>query len=343
MRLSIIIPVYNAENYLVKCLESILEQDIEKNSFEVIIVDDGSLDDSHKIAKSYADIHQNIRLVNKQNGGVGSARNRGLDEAKGNYIYFIDPDDYLLPNVLNTLVNNAEANTLDIITFGSKPIVQSKENQVYSMVTEAPMSEVYKGEDYIANYKYKNEVWWYIIRSGFLNDVKVKFIEGRWMEDAIFTATIFLSAKRMAHMPVDGHRYVKVEGSAMTSKESNHYNKVIDDNRNAAFVIGELIGKLEVENKNSECINRLKVRQQSFVFFMMVRMLKSSMGFQQIKAIMESVSGTRAYPLDVFLSNKDYQGIAYSILVPLFNNKRVFYMLFILFNPLLRLKNAVRR
>lgn len=338
MKLSIIIPVYNVEKYISICLESLLNQDLNKKDYEILIINDGSTDRSKEIAEDYSRIHCNVRLYNQENGGVGSARNRGLDLAKGNFLYFLDPDDYVLPNVLKTLIEFAEEKDLDILTFISKQTTSS--NLTHSSPCETKsiiIDPIYRGQDYIANYNYRNEVWWYIIKREFIKDTEIKFIEDRWMEDAILTAELFLKANKIAHLHLDAHRHLVVEGSAMTSKEPSHYLRVIDDNRNAAIVFESLIEDLIEQKANRKCIERLRTRQQSFVFFMMVRMLKSTMNLEQVKIVMDSISNTNAYPLQQFYG-KDYKGLVYFILVKLFNNTPVFYSLFRGFNPLSKLK-----
>ena len=89
--LSIIIPIYNSEKYIEKCLKSICDQN--NSDWEILMIDDGSIDSSPRICKKYAELHSNFQLISKENGGVSSARNRGLDIAKGKFIFFLDSDD----------------------------------------------------------------------------------------------------------------------------------------------------------------------------------------------------------------------------------------------------------
>lgn len=103
-KLSIIVPVYNAEDYLDRCLISILEQNFA--SYEVILVDDGSTDSSSLICDRYSETDPRFRTIHKKNGGVSSARNAGLDLAKGEYVMFVDSDDALLPDALDVLFEN---------------------------------------------------------------------------------------------------------------------------------------------------------------------------------------------------------------------------------------------
>ena len=97
-RISIIVPVYNAEEYLSRCLDSILEQDM--TSYEVILVDDGSTDSSSLICDRYSATDPRFRTIHKPNGGVSSARNAGLNLAKGEYLMFVDSDDYIADDML---------------------------------------------------------------------------------------------------------------------------------------------------------------------------------------------------------------------------------------------------
>lgn len=337
MRLSIIIPVYNVENHIAGCLQSLLTQGLKTNEFEIIIINDGSTDNSIGIAKQFQLNNSNIFIFNKENGGVGSARNYGLDVSRGTYIYFIDPDDYLASNTFNSILNCIENSDLEVLTFLSKGTDETDLYKSATSINKEMRVSKNSGKDHIANGKYKNEVWWYIIKKEFLDKIGLRFIEGRWMEDAIFTANLLVKAKAVGHLSVDAHRHVRVKGSAMTSKEPDHYLKVIYDNANAALMFKPLIESIEENEVNRACLKRLKTRQQSFVFFLMVRMLKSTIKLKETKKIIASMHEIKAYPLNSFLG-KDYNGFIYTLLVRLFNIKSIYYLLFLICNPILRLK-----
>ncbi len=104
MKISVIVPIYNTEQYLSRCLDSIISQSF--TDFELLLIDDGSTDGSGIICDSYADRDRRIRVFHKENGGVSSARNLGIDKAQGEWLYFVDSDDELLPGGLSTLVDN---------------------------------------------------------------------------------------------------------------------------------------------------------------------------------------------------------------------------------------------
>ena len=110
--ISIIVPVYNVENYLEKCVHSILQQTFR--DFELILVDDGSTDSSGKLCDYFKDKDPRIHVIHRPNGGLSSARNSGLDIAKGDYIGFVDSDDYIAPDMYEFLLNKIKKENADI-------------------------------------------------------------------------------------------------------------------------------------------------------------------------------------------------------------------------------------
>ncbi len=111
--ISILVPVYNVEQYLPRCIESVLSQDFQ--DWEMILVDDGSSDKSPQICDEFAEKDSRIKVIHKQNGGLVEARQAGLDAAKGEYLMFLDSDDWLMPHAITTLYNYAELGDYDIV------------------------------------------------------------------------------------------------------------------------------------------------------------------------------------------------------------------------------------
>lgn len=99
-KLSIIVPVYNAEEYIEGCVNSLLKQDLSEQEYEIILINDGSTDNSPKLAQKLKEQNNNIVLLSQENKGQSVARNKGMDIAKGKYIMFVDADDKLYPNVI---------------------------------------------------------------------------------------------------------------------------------------------------------------------------------------------------------------------------------------------------
>ena len=191
MKLSVVIPCYNMELYLPECLNSLLDQDLDPADYEVIIVNDESKDRTLEIAQEYSKRHSNIKIIDKKNAGVGAARNSGFDLATGKYLYFLDPDDYLARNVIPRLLEIIEANDLDILTFKSHMFKKTASKDSSNIDEATNDVEVLDGISYVAKYKYKNEIWWFIGNREFMVQSGIRFIEGRWMEDAILCTEIY--------------------------------------------------------------------------------------------------------------------------------------------------------
>ena len=118
IKVSVIVPVYNVEQYLEECVDSLINQTLK--DIEILLIDDGSTDSSGEICDRYAQEYENIRVIHKKNGGLGDARNVGLSKAMGKYVYFIDSDDYLEVNALEMLYKEAAKDNLDVILFSAE-------------------------------------------------------------------------------------------------------------------------------------------------------------------------------------------------------------------------------
>lgn len=115
MILSVIIPIYNAEKYLQGCLESVYQQNLDQEDFEVIAINDGSIDGSFSILNAFQEKYSNLKIINTENKGVANARNLGLDIANGSYITFIDSDDQIFPDTLNFILKKLDRDNSDIL------------------------------------------------------------------------------------------------------------------------------------------------------------------------------------------------------------------------------------
>lgn len=138
MLVSVIVPVYNVERYLRECLESILAQTY--NELEVILVDDGSTDGSGKICDEYAEKYDHFSVIYKKNEGLGMARNTGLEHMRGDYVTFVDSDDYIEPTCIQTLMENLIKHQVDMCKGGSRRITNDKK----ILSEDAYIDEVYK-------------------------------------------------------------------------------------------------------------------------------------------------------------------------------------------------------
>lgn len=155
--LSIILPIYNVEQYLAQCLNSIYTQNVDEELFEVIAVIDGSPDESLKIAENYAQLHKNIIVINKDNGGVSSARNKGIELAKGEYIMFVDPDDTLMSDSLWQVMKKIKIHQADMFIFRSFNDGTKKER--FSWKDCFDENRCFSGEEVFKKWGIRGAVW----------------------------------------------------------------------------------------------------------------------------------------------------------------------------------------
>ena len=211
--ISIIVPIYNVGKYLPKCIESILNQTFK--NFELILVNDGSTDNSGVVCDDYAKKDTRIKIIHKSNGGVSSARNAGLYVAKGEYIGFVDPDDYIDKNMYEKLYRLCIDNNSDIaICRFNREIngkIQNKESteEIIELNNMEAMNELFKGNLYrfsLCNKLFSKKCF---------NDVL--FPEERIHEDLSTTYKLFDNSKKTVYINYCGYIYVRRENSILTS------------------------------------------------------------------------------------------------------------------------------
>ena len=209
----IIVPIYNVGKYLPKCIESILNQTFK--NFELILVNDGSTDNSGVVCDDYAKKDTRIKIIHKSNGGVSSARNAGLYVAKGEYIGFVDPDDYIDKNMYEKLYRLCIDNNSDIaICRFNREIngkIQNKESteEIIELNNMEAMNELFKGNLYrfsLCNKLFSKKCF---------NDVL--FPEERIHEDLSTTYKLFANSKKAVYINYCGYIYVRRENSILTS------------------------------------------------------------------------------------------------------------------------------
>lgn len=209
MLLSIIIPVYNIEEYIGECLDSLIQQNVDIGLYEVIAVDDGSTDNSGKILDEYAGKHENITVYHKSNGGVSSARNLALDCAKGEYIWFVDGDDLIAPNVLKEIFLNIKVNDFpDLMKVNVQAFTDGKEKPDFS-------SSALLGEGTV---EYSDWMFTWFINRKIIEKNNIRFDENvAFGEDDIFCVFVNQYVRTIAKFNKIVYFYRQREGSALHS------------------------------------------------------------------------------------------------------------------------------
>ena len=218
--ISIVVPVYNVSMYLRDCLETILRQTY--NNFELILVDDGSTDDSGKICEFYSSKDNRVSVIHQNNGGLSSARNAGIEVAQGSYITFVDSDDYLSVYYLQMLYeaivkNEAEISICDFksVAENNKPELEEKIKNKIDEVLLSPQNAIknvyldkYHGVDFVA--------WAKLYKTSLFKDAGISYPEGRLHEDTFTTYKLLYIAKKVVYIDVPLYFYRNREGSITT-------------------------------------------------------------------------------------------------------------------------------
>ena len=230
-KISIIVPVYNTEPYLARCIDSILSQSF--SDFELLLTDDGSTDGSGAICDAYAEKDGRVRVFHKENGGVSSARNVGLDNAIGEWVCFVDSDDELMPKGLQVMVGGI-SDDVDLVMAGYEicnkdgEMVYSIEKQVSEIIPNAlAVKEMYAPSDYW----YQGYIWGKLFRSSIVKSNSLGFaLDIFFNEDRLFVMQfICASGRSVLYTTIPVYKYFEREGSAMMSLKKGFNRKFVTD------------------------------------------------------------------------------------------------------------------
>ncbi|WP_434979764.1 glycosyltransferase family 2 protein [Daejeonia sp. YH14] len=333
MKLSIIIPVFNVASYLEQCISSIFAQKLDTSDYEILLINDGSTDESGEICDNLAIKYHNIKAFHQQNAGQSIARNLGLLKSKGEYIYFIDSDDYLTKGYLYQLLDQIEQNHLDFIGFGVRRTSERVYNEI--KIKEISLDIIGDGINIISKFNFNNGPWWYIFKKSILQDLK--FEEGRLCEDGLFTAQLLLRVKNGGITETVIYNYfVNHSSTVHIQNNSKQFLKLNEDMFFAARKFNFIISELPIKDKYySSAFKRLKDRQESYTFFGMVRFIRSQRKYNELKGYLINLSSLKypAYPIKVF---DGYRIKKNKVLIAIFNNKLLLYIL-VGFNRIFRI------
>lgn len=252
MQFSIIIPVYNVEKYIRKCLESIQAQTFQ--DFEVIVVNDGSPDHSQDIIDEFVADDSRFISMKKENGGLSDARNFGVKKATGEYILFVDSDDTIEPDLLKKLYEQIKRQPVDLIRFGINEMNECTKKEIQLKQISFPVCSgqaALKKMMLEANFSLE-PAWAYAYRKEFFIENKFEYAYGRIHEDFGLTPYILLKAQAVISIPYYGYDYMVRENSIMTNaKEAQMVKRMNDLLYHFDFLIDKL-SEVRVENETKQ-------------------------------------------------------------------------------------------
>lgn len=206
MVLSFIVPCFNVEGFLPFCLDSIYGNDLSESEFEVLCINDCSPDNSLSILNDYASKHANLRIVShSENKGLGGARNTGIEQAHGEYLWFIDADDIVNCSHISRVIQQCGSENLDVLAFNYNKI--SQEGSVLSDHTVFAETQILDGQSFVLKAFHNNitghmgYVWRFFYRTDFLRVHQMHFPEKTYWEDTVFMPKALLLARRVASIP----------------------------------------------------------------------------------------------------------------------------------------------
>lgn len=281
--LSLIVPVYNVEKYLSTCLMSLLDQGLKEEDYEILLINDGSKDGSLGICNRFADNYSNIHVYSQKNQGVSAARNFGLRKARGEWVMFVDSDDYLCKNSMFYLLSHFCKDEYDAIHFWVR--IRADASIDKEMSCEGDIFFIGSGYDYIEKYGLETFCYANIYRRSFLEVHGISFTSYKIGEDFLFTSEFLLANPRICLTSCKVYQYLIHPNSASTSRSKHHSRECVFDHLAAnEKLLGILDNKnLKVSNPIAykKCIETIQVKY-SLIFS---RILCSDISYKEYKQI----------------------------------------------------------
>jgi glycosyltransferase involved in cell wall biosynthesis len=295
--------MYNVAQYLQTCVRSVQEQHLQDAIYEVLMIDDGSPDQSRAVANNLAQEHAFIKVFSQENKGLGGARNTGIENAKGKYLVFLDADDILITDSLKKLLALAEKNTLDILEFGAHQINESGE--VTATITWNGKGAVYKGITYYDKVKYMNSACNKLYLRQFLLDNDLQFTEKIYGEDFEFNTRSFFFAGKIMATDIIGASFLQSSNSITRNRDKSKKDKFVGD-----FVL--ILKKLNafknehLDTKNNLQLQYFEERLSMCNLSLFYFLFKNNYSYREIKEIRKTLKSQGLYRNSYKVSGKKH-------------------------------------
>ncbi len=289
---SIVIPVYNVEKYLERCLDSLVNQTYTQ--LEIILVDDGSTDASPKICETWASGDNRIKVIHKQNAGAGLARDTGLEFATGDYVLFVDSDDYMDVTTVEKCVTESQKHNADVVMFGRCNVLDNGTQKRFPLVTSKLFFE---GEEVVSDilnglFTYQRgfgiSVWGKLFKRSIISDNHLHFESERTVlsEDALFCLHAFSYVSRVSVLPENLYYYCQNGESLSRKYKAGHQE------RNDAFW-NKSKELCEVLQYPTDIVNSVCARYHMYALSGMKRIIGSSLSRKEKQKEMKLVFNNR--------------------------------------------------
>lgn len=218
--------MYNVVQHLEQCIFSVFNQQLPESDFEVVMVDDGSPDNSFEVAKRLTLENKNVKVIHQENKGLGGARNTGILNATGDYLLFLDADDRLFPNVLSGLLHITREHDVDILEFGAQGINSS--NKILYEIKNT--SEVFfSGFEYYITIRYMHSACNKLYKRNFLMDNTIYFLEKIYIEDFEFNTRCLANARKLKATDLVISQFLQSVNSITRNSDETKRQKMVGD------------------------------------------------------------------------------------------------------------------
>jgi len=292
MLLSIIIPVYNAEKFITRCVQSILDQAQGLSNIEIVIINDGSTDNSPAILKKLEQDHDIIKLYEQKNSGEGYTRNVGLEKANGKYIWFIDADDYIDGTILQHIYDTLNSQNPEAILFGYKTV--DLEGVKVSEV--GYNNDVLTRNQLITQSLYSNTVWSKVINTSLIRSNKICFdptVKTATDFDFSFRALYF--SKKVVTLNDISYNYVVNPDSISNVRTTSHLERLANDSVTVGRNIHSFLNKNENENPGSK--NVFKLWLDNYLYGLLFSLYRFDYSVPFISKIIDLLKEDKNYPV----------------------------------------------
>ena len=319
--LTYIVPVYNTERYLERCLSSIIAQGLSDDVYEVLVVDDGSTDGSRNQIAAFTLLHPQVHLIIQENAGVSAARNLALDQAQGRYVQFVDSDDYLQEGMMSRLLQRAVDEDLDVLQFNNLSV--DPDGNVSPAVTDEVTTPVMTGADFLRGHSLTPYVWRFLVKREYLGAHQWRFNTSLIVcEDGALIAEFMLAAQRMASSADAPYCYVNRNDSAMHNPDKEHLQRRIFSQIDSAASIDATAKRFEQQTGQTVPISVTGLRNV-YLYFAMTRALTTGC----VDAAIERMRQSGLYPFPCVGPESNYTGGKWKIIHRLMMHPRLWSLL----------------
>lgn len=305
MKLSFIIPLYNAEAYIGKCLDSILDSDLDRREYEIIVIDDGSKDNGQAVVRQYAQKYDNIKLLVQENQGQSVARNYGIREAKGEYIWFIDSDDKMSPEIGDAYKRLVEYNEVDIC--GVHLVQVSEADEFLEERNTQPTVKHYEimtGRDAIISGYNPSSVCALITKRSLFERFNLKFVPGLTHQDVELSYKMMAYAEKVVFTDIKPYIYILHPGS--TSKAINPVKKIKYISDDVAIAKSFMNLSDTFRGVDDKLASVIKNRSQNVLFGLVYSLYKNKKTWKPMginEAVIKKMKDEGVYPLSGHLDS----------------------------------------